>query len=88
MMIETGLLHGTFQQDFKVYGCLATDSWIKKFWKFVYEHDIRLVVPKEIMPMEIREGDRAIIHECVRMGYIETNLVRLNRVRNFCKLCM
>ena len=62
MMIETGLLHDTFQQDFKVYGCLATDSWIKQLWKFVYEHDIRLVAPKEIMPMEIRKEDRAIIH--------------------------
>ena len=25
MMLETGLLHGIFQQDFRVYGCLATE---------------------------------------------------------------
>ena len=83
MMIETGLIQDTFQQDFTVFGCLATDSWIKQLWKFVYEHDIRLIAPKEIMPVEIRKGDRSIIYECVRMGYTETELVRLNRVRNF-----
>ena len=44
---------------------------------------MRLISPKEIMPVEIRKGDRSIIHECVRMGYKETDLVRLNRVRNF-----
>ena len=48
----------------------------------MYEHEIRLIEPKNLLPVEVREGDKAIIHECVRMGYNEMDLIRLNRVRN------
>ena len=83
MMIETGLPHDVFLQDYKVYGCLGTESWIKQLWKFVHENEIHLVAPKEIMSREVRKGDRVIIQECVRLGYNEMNLIRINRVRNY-----
>ena len=49
----------------------------------MHRYKIRLQAPYRILPKYIRTGDRGLMEEFYRIGYRETNLVRLNRVRNY-----
>ena len=60
--------------------------WIKSLWEFVYGQNVNIKSPKRLVPLRIRIGDQAIIEELINIGFDETYLVRLNRVRNRLKI--
>ena len=70
-------------KDYKIWGPLATSSWIKDLWEFICQHKIKIKAPYRILPAHFWHGDKIIMEEMYRIGYRETNLVRLNRVRNY-----
>ena len=82
LQLETGVVEDVLTTDYSIWGLLATTLWIKDLWEFVHRHKIRLQAPYRILPKYIRTGDKGLMEEFYRIGYQETNLVRLNRVRN------
>ena len=85
MQLDTGQTNDVLLLNYEVLKNLATDSWIKSLWEFIYKHDIQITSPKIIIPYVIRENDMISINEFIRLGYTETDLVRLNRVRKHFK---
>ena len=83
LQLETGFIEDVMSADFATWGLLATPLWIKDFWEFVHRHKIRLQAPYRLLPKHICTGDKGIMEEFYKIGYRETNLVRLNRVRNY-----
>ena len=83
LQLEVGVVEDILTTDYSIWGLLATPSWIKDLWEFAHRYKIRLQAPYRILPKYIRIGDKGLMEEFYRIGYRETNLVRLNRVRNY-----
>ena len=60
--LETGLPGNLFQHDFNIYGQLATNSWVKATWQFVWEYNILLEDSSPSLPL-LRTNDRPIIFD-------------------------
>ena len=58
--LETGLPGNLFHHDFNIYGRLATQSWVKATWQFVWEYNISLEDSSTSLPL-LRHNDRPII---------------------------
>jgi hypothetical protein len=66
-MLEAGLIGNLFDHDFDKYGQLATTSWIKATWKFLWEYNISLKlnpIPSSIL----RIRDTPLIYEIIERG--------------------
>lgn len=71
------------EYDFITWGYLATPSWINSLWEFVSRYKITLKPPVQLLPDEIREGDKTVMQALYILGYRKRDLIRINRVRNF-----
>ena len=38
LKLEIGINRNIFELDFKLYGCLATECWIKETWRYAHEN--------------------------------------------------
>jgi len=79
--IEVGSCTHFLQLDYKVYGTLLTDSWIKDVWKFACEHKIQ-ILEKHTGTIDKRgENDVMIMDACVALGYNKSSLKKINQCR-------
>ena len=79
VQVETGLEGNFLERDFGVLGCLATHSWMKLLWEYLFYYDVKL----EVEGMEV-PGERE--REVVFMEVVVARLHRskwgiMNRVR-------
>jgi hypothetical protein len=81
--IEVGLQGHLIQQDFKIYGQLATTSWLKHLWEFCDDSNIQV---KATTPglMTARTGDEFLMHTFAKYGYRKDQLKQLNYCRLYC----
>jgi hypothetical protein len=81
--IEIGLPGQLMEQDFKIYGQLATLSWLKHLWEFCDDSNIQLrsTTPKLILA---REYDSFLMSKFATFGYQTTNLKTLNLCQLAC----
>jgi len=82
MKVELGLPGPLLQQDYSKYHWLATDTWIKHAWLFLWEHDMS--VEEEGPHLQCsREGDCFLIPTFHAAGFRGKQLQQLNRCRLF-----
>jgi hypothetical protein len=80
MQMETGLSRSFFSYSYKVYGCLATRSWIAATWQFLSESGITLVDPFT-KPVLASPLDKFLMESFAAAGYRGNDLRRLNECR-------
>ena len=69
-----------FKYDFKVWGGLATKSWIKSLWERIHRFNIKIDLDYDAFPMP-RERDECIMERFVREKVAGKELASINRVR-------
>ena len=83
LQMEMGLEGNIFSLDFKVYGCLATHSWMKILWNYLDHLDVQLVLDPSTNVPDVREGNAGIMELLVAHGWSGSRLTSVNRVRMF-----
>lgn len=80
MILELGMSDQPFQLDFEIYGQFATHCWLKTVWEKM--HAFRIVIELGNIKLQPpRECDAWLMVELRKLGYQESELLRLNRVR-------
>jgi hypothetical protein len=68
--------------DYKAYSTLVTNNtWYKNVWELVHYFNIRLVFQSEYHLGPVRQGDKALMSEFIRVSYKRADLLSLNIVR-------
>ncbi len=81
-MVKTGLYGNTMDHDDKAYSILATNyTWYKNVWELVHYFNIRLAFQPEYRLGPVRQGDKSLMSQFIRVGYKHTDLLLLNIVR-------
>jgi len=80
MQLELGVAGCPFQYDFKIWGDLATDTWVKSLWERIQHFDLSLEVDYKTLEMP-RQYDDCIMETLVREGVRGKKLVGINRAR-------
>ena len=60
--VECGLIGNLFSHNFHRYGSLATKSWVKATWQFLWEYNIQLDENSPSQPL-LRLHDRPLIYD-------------------------
>jgi hypothetical protein len=81
--IEIGLPGQLLQQDFQIYGKLATTSWLQHMWEFCDDSNIQLQSTTPELSLA-RDGDKFLMSKFATFGYRNTQLSYLNHCRLFC----
>jgi hypothetical protein len=81
--IEIGLPGDLLKQDFKIYGQLATTSYLKQLWEFCDESNIQLKTTTPKLKIT-RENDVFLMSTFAAFGYRDTQLLNLNLCRTHC----
>ena len=82
LIMELGMSCQPFLEDYKKYGALVTDSWVKRLWEKVHEYGVKVMLDEgqlEIKPP--RERDTWLMKEFIAMGFNLSQLKLLNKVR-------
>jgi hypothetical protein len=81
--IEIGLPGHLLQQDFAIFGHLATTSWLQHLWEFCQDSAIQLhsTTPTLILA---REHDTFLMRTFASFGYRHKHLEQLNLCRLYC----
>ena len=82
MKVEIGLPGALFCQDYGKYHQLATDTWVKHAWQFLWEHSMSINDGDPHLQLR-REGDMFLVSAFSAAGFAKQCLVRLNRCRLF-----
>ena len=77
--LEAGLTGNLFDYDFHKYGELATTSWIKATWRFVWEYNISLNIQPTLFPL-LRHRDKPLINEIINRGPWTTYDIRCIKI--------
>ena len=80
MQLELGVAGCPFEYDFKIWGDLATESWVKSLWERIWHFDLSLEVDYKPLDMP-RERDECIMERLVKDGVRGKRLVGINRAR-------
>lgn len=80
MQLELGVAGCPFKYNFKIWGDLATDTWVKSLWERIRHFDLSLEVDYKTLEMP-RECDECIMETLVREGIHGKRLVGINRAR-------
>ncbi len=81
-MMEVGLYGNTMDYDYKSYSVLAmNDTWYKNVWELVHYFRIRLVFRVDYQLKPVRQGDKSLMSEFMRIGYRRDDLLSLNTMR-------
>ena len=82
LKIELGLPGDIFQADYTLFHQLATPSWIKSLWKFVF--DTKLELSMRTLPLpETKVNDIFLISAFSAQGYCKSKLCTLNICRKY-----
>ena len=81
--IEIGLSGQLLQQDYKIFGHLATTSWLKHLWEFCDDSNIQLTTTTPKIELA-REHDSFLMEKFAAYGYRKLQLVKLNLCRLWC----
>ena len=65
LQLELGVSGCPFKYDFKVWGGLATESWVKSLWERIHRFNIKIDLDYDALPMP-RERDECIMERFVR----------------------
>ena len=60
--------------------------WIESLLEFVCNHDISIILTKKLYLQWLIEENQKSFEKIEVLGYAETDMVRLKRLRNFLKL--
>jgi hypothetical protein len=83
-MVKIGLYGNTMDHDYKVYSTLATNyTWYKNVWELIHYFNGRLKFQPEYRLGPVRQGDKLLMSEFIRVGYKRTDLLLLNIVRMY-----
>jgi len=80
--LELGLPGGLFSHSFRHFRCLATHSWIKSTWQFLWEHNMSIHETTPDLPLR-RVNDHFLMPSFFTAGYRGRDLARLNQCRLF-----
>lgn len=83
-MIEMGIDGNLFEYDFKKYGVLLSDTWVKTAWEYAHEQDIK--VEQFVTPRlkKERENDSFIMIDAVESGLFKpAELKKINTCRQY-----
>jgi hypothetical protein len=86
MKVEIGVGGSLFTQSFDRYGILATDSWVKHTWKFLYEHGITIEDKVGDIQLKRRGRDDYLIRIFSQYRYKGVALKWLNACRLFLRV--
>jgi hypothetical protein len=81
--IELGLPGQMLQQDFKIFGHLATTSWLRHLWEFCDNSNIQLTSTTPKLTLA-RTGGEFLMTQFAKYGYRGTELSQLNLCRLSC----
>jgi hypothetical protein len=82
--LEIGLPGQLLQQDFLIYGQLATISWLKHLWEFCTDSNIQLKATTPELNLA-RENDELLMEKFGAYGYPKKELTQLNLCRLYCQ---
>jgi hypothetical protein len=75
--IEIGLPGQLFYQDYKIFGQLATNSWLQHFWEFCYDSNFQLTSTTPQLYLA-RDHDKFLMTAFASHGYQDSQLTLLN----------
>jgi hypothetical protein len=81
--MEIGLPGNLTQNDYKVFGHLATTSWIKQLWEFCDDSNIQLVATTPKLTMA-KEKYSFLMAKFAQFSYRKEQLYHLNLCRLYC----
>ncbi len=81
--IELGLSGQLTQQDYQIFGHLATKSWLKHLWQFCTLSNIQLTTTTPQLELA-REHDAFLMEKFAAYGYRKRQLFDLNLCRLWC----
>ena len=80
LKLELGLPGNIFDADYPLYHNLATDSWIKSLWKFLFDMNIQITMRSP--PLKpTKTHDTYLIEAFAAQGFKNSQLRRLNNCR-------
>jgi hypothetical protein len=81
--IEIGLPGQLFQQDYKIFGQLATNSWLQHLWDFCYDSNFQLASTTPQLCLA-RDHDEFPMKAFASHGYQDSQYALLNLCRLSC----
>jgi hypothetical protein len=81
--LEIGLPGNLLQQDYSIYGQLATNSWLKHLWEFCADSNIQVTTTTPQLSLA-RTNDEFLMLQFANYGYRDTELSQLNLCRLHC----
>ena len=79
--LEIGIGRNLFQLEYKLYGHLLTDCWLKCIWKFAQQNDIIIIDRHTKYPTPQHEHDVFLMEIFIHEGYSKAQLKKINRCR-------
>jgi hypothetical protein len=80
--LEIGIDTPILQANYDDFGFLLTYCWVKVLWEQLWNHNVSLQNPDQVLPKLQREGDFFIMERIITcQGFSETNMIRINRCR-------
>ena len=80
LQLELGVRDCPLHYDYKIWGPLATDSWVKALWQKIDHFGLALDLDYRSLPLP-RENDACIMELLVTQGVRERDLIAANRCR-------
>jgi hypothetical protein len=81
--LEIGLPGHLLQQDYQIFGTLATTSWLKHLWEFCDGSNIQVTSTTPQLHLA-RDNDAYLMKQFALFGYRDSELIDLNLCRLFC----
>ena len=79
MQVEVGIGTPIMEADYKVWGHLATQLWIKTAWRFLHHAKAKLKYREAPVPKRQRENNEFLMEMFQASGYFSNALLkRLN----------
>ena len=80
LQMETGLSGNIFQRNYKRFQSLATHTWYKIFWEYLYNFNVRIELSKDLNVPIVRERDVSLM-DIIVDTIPSSEWVAFNRVR-------
>ena len=80
IQLEVGIATPILEANFKLYGCLATKSWLKGLWCSCFETKLGVAFPPHTMVVRC-QGDSFLIEQFSKFGFKGSELRKLNICR-------
>jgi hypothetical protein len=81
--IEIGLPGKLLHQDYKIFGQLATNSWLQDVWEFCNDSNLQLTLTRPQLYVAL-DRDEFLMTTFASQGYQDSQLTLLNLCRLSC----